>query len=89
MLHRDHAIKLTERGIFIAMHFANEDPAGWYVGKAIESLKGCGQRDNFWVNFSPGDYDEEDDVKVKASALTVAKYSNEWALVVPKDFSIE
>ena len=90
MLHRDDAIKLSERGICIAMHFPMEEPSGWYVGKAMTSLKGCGQKDNFWVNFtSEGAYDEDDDVKVKASALTDDMYKKEWALVVPNDFSIE
>ena len=49
VLRRDDAIQLSKRGIFIAMHFPKEQPAGWYVGKPIESLKGCGQKDNFWV----------------------------------------
>ena len=68
--------------LYIAIHFPQDDPPGWSWGKPLSETKGAG-KEHFWLNFTAEgeDYDSNDDIKVKPSALTFGNYNKSWALV--------
>lgn len=69
-------------GCYIAIYFPKDEPPGWSWGKVLSETKGVG-KEHFWLNFTAEgeDYDANDDIKVKLTALTYDNYAKSWALV--------
>ena len=83
---------LADIPCYIAIYFPQDSPPGWSWGKPLSETKGAG-KEHFWLNFTPEgkDYDRDDDIKVKPSALTFDNYAKSWALVsklTPQDEAI-
>ena len=82
-VHRQKFIALADKaGSYIAIHFPHDNPPGWSWGKSLSETKGAG-KEHFWLNFTADgeEYDTNDDIKVKPSALTFDNYTKSWALV--------
>ena len=72
------------------MLFPNEDPPGWYVGDVLQTTQALAEK-QVWINFSAEGSEplEDDDVKINVESLGKESYMSEWALFIPKTFSVE
>ena len=79
---------MDEKGLYLAIHFPNDNPPGWYWGKPLPDTAARAPKASFKVNFTEEglEYDPKDDVRVYLESLTANTYGTDWAVVARKDY---